>query len=73
MAASFARCIIVENIFIGKVAARGRATKPDKAGANCEEKKGLFGLALVQVRRTPVVPLALSKSILEAADFLRFL
>jgi hypothetical protein len=36
-AASFARCIIVESFFIGKVAARGRATKPDKAGANGEE------------------------------------
>jgi hypothetical protein len=71
VAASFARCIIVESFFIGKVAARGRATKPDKAGVNCKEQKELFGLAMVQVRRTPVVPLTWSKSILEMADFFR--
>ena len=36
-AASFARCIIVESYSMGKVAARGRAVEPDKAGANSEE------------------------------------
>jgi hypothetical protein len=72
-AASFARCIIVETFFIGKVAARGRATMPDKAGAYCEEKKELFGLVLVQIRCTPVVPLVSSKSIMGVVDFLRCL
>ena len=32
--------------------------EPDKAGANCKDRKGRFGLARVQVSRTPVVPLA---------------
>jgi hypothetical protein len=29
---------------------------PDKAGANCKDQREGFGLLMVQVRRTPVVP-----------------
>jgi hypothetical protein len=35
----------------------GSGGLPDKAGAYCKEQKELFGLVMVQVRRTPVVPL----------------
>jgi len=34
----------------------GSGGKPDKAGANCKERKGRFGLVRVQVSRTPLVP-----------------
>jgi hypothetical protein len=57
-AASFARCIIV-NSYYRQSGGAGSGGLPDKAGANCKEKRELFGLVLVQVRRTPVVPLNL--------------
>lgn len=70
-ATSFATCII-ENAILGKVAARGRATSPTKRG-RIVRKKELSGLALVQVRRTPVVPLIWSKSIFGIGRFLAML
>ena len=59
VAASFARCIIVDSYYWQSGGA-GSGSSPDKAGANCKEKKELFGLVMVQVRRTPVVPVARS-------------
>jgi hypothetical protein len=54
-AASFARCII-ENIYCRQSGGAGSGGSPDKAGANCKDRKELSGLVMVQVRRTPVVP-----------------
>jgi hypothetical protein len=42
-AASFARCII-EDIYYRQSGGAGSGGSPDKAGAYCEELKGLFGL-----------------------------
>ena len=62
-AASFARCIIV-NSYYRQSGGAGSGGSPDKAGAYCKDQKERFGLVMVQVRRTPVVPLMLSDSIL---------
>ena len=42
-AASFARCIMVK-VFYRQSGGAGSGGSPDKAGAYCEELKGLFGL-----------------------------
>ncbi len=47
-----------EKLFIGKVAARSRATSPTKRGRPYEASRVLVDRPRVQVRCTPVVPFA---------------
>jgi hypothetical protein len=54
-AASFARCII-EDSYYRQSGGAGSGARPTKRGANCKDRRERFGLVMVQVRRTPVVP-----------------
>jgi hypothetical protein len=70
VAASFARCII-EDSYYRQSGGAGSGDKPDKAGANCKDRKEPFDVLRVQVRRTPVVPVVWPLSIVVIDGFCR--